>query len=455
MPSAAPADLLVRDAKLLVTMDGAEIPGGWVAISNGLVDSVGTSGSEPEARNVLSARNCLVTPGLVSVHNHMFQNLTRAFGPALNRELLAWARTGGEIWSRLDEEAAFISAWIGLAELALGGCTATSDDLYAHPRPRLIDASIRAAQEVGLRFHPCRGCVALTREQGAQFPDTMVEDEDTILADTERLIRTWHDPSPGAMVQIVCGPTASDVATDHQFRASAELAEKYDVQMTTHLLQQPGEEAWSVAKYGLRPVDWLDSVGWSTPRAWVAHSIFVNDADIRNLARWGTGVAHCPSSNCLVCNGIAPVPEMRAGGVTVGLAVDGSGTEHASMWLEARTALLLGRVRKGSTGMSARDVLEMATVGSAKCLGREGELGVLKPGACGDLVCWPQEGIYFAGALTDPVEAWIRCGPTAARHTVVAGKAIVRDGALQLPALDERLNRHTQISREWQRKWLS
>ena len=448
----APSELVVRDAELVATMTGTEIAGGWVAISNGVIDDVGPPGSEPASERTLSARGCLVTPGLISAHHHMFQNLTRAFGPALNRPLLEWAETGGEMWLRLDEEAAFVSAWVGLAELALGGCTTTTDDLYAHPRPNLIDASIAAAREVGLRFHPTRGAIAVGRDAGTGqvFRNEMIQDADTILADTERLIKAYHDPSPTAMVRIACGPSGGAVATPGLMEAAVELAEKYDVRLTTHVSQEPTEELWYLDHFGRKPIDWLESVGWATDRSWIAHCIFVDEDEIARLARWGTGVAHCPTTCCLVAGGVTPFPAMRRHGVSVGLSVDGAGCEHGSMWLEAHTALLLGRLSEGPMGMSARDALEMATVGSARCLGRDGEIGVLAPGACGDLVAWPLEGFRFAGAWSDPVEAWLRCGPVSARHTVVAGTAIVEGGELQLPAAEEMLTRHDEISREWQ-----
>jgi cytosine/adenosine deaminase-related metal-dependent hydrolase len=383
----------------------------------------------------------------------MFQNLTRAFGPGLNRDLLDWAQTGGEMWLRLDEEAAYVSAWIGLAELALGGCTTTTDDLYAHPRPRLIDASIAAARDVGLRFHPTRGGIAVGRDAGTEqiFRAEMVQDADTILADTERLIKAYHDASPTAMTRIACGPSGGAVATPGLMEAAAELAERYDVRLTTHVSQEPDEERWYLQYFGLKPIDWLESVGWGTSRAWIAHCIFVDDEEIARLARWGTGVAHCPTTCCRVAGGVTPFPAMRRQGVPVGLSVDGTACEHSSMWLEAHTALLLGRLQTGPRGLSARNVLEMGTLDSARCLGREGEIGVLAPGACGDVVAWPLEGVRFAGASSDPVEAWLRCGPTSARHTIVAGKAVVEDGELRLPGLEEMLKRHGEISRDWQR----
>lgn len=234
--------------------------------------------------------------------------------------------------------------------------------------------------------------------------------------------------------------------------ASADLAERLDVRLHTHLAQDPAEEPFCIGKFGMKPVDRLDHNGWGSDRSWVAHSIFVNNEEIARVAKWGTGVSHCPSSNSLICVGIAPVKEMREQGIPVGLGCDGSAsTDHASLWLESRTALLLGRLRKGPTGMSSRDVLEMATTGSARCLGRAGEIGVLLPGSCGDVAVWPLEGIRFAGAWSDPVEAWLRCGPMTARHTVVAGKVLVRNGELTLGNIDEMLRWHERISRSWQK----
>ena len=299
----------------------------------------------------------------------------------LNSELMSWAWDAqSDMWVRLDEEAAYVSAWVGLAELALGGCTLTTDDLYAHPRPKLIDAELAAACDIGFRFDPCRGGVALGRDDGLIFPPELVQDRDAIMADTERLIGAYHDRSPHSMTRIVAGPSGSSVATPGLMEAAAELAERHDVRMTTHLSQFDGEEEWSLGTFGMRQVDWLESVGWASPRAWVAHCIFVTDEEIARLARWGVGVAHCPTTCCLVAHGVTPVGEMRRAGIDVGLSCDGGGSEHGSMWLEAHTALLLGRYRLGPGSMSARDVLELATLGSARCLGREAHNGFLGTG---------------------------------------------------------------------------
>jgi cytosine/adenosine deaminase-related metal-dependent hydrolase len=445
------ADLLVRDSELLVTMDGQELAGGWVALRDGLVDAVGAPGDEPDAAAQLSASGCLVTPGLINTHHHIFQNLTRSFSPVVNADLLTWLHDLSRTWTRLDEEASYVSAWIGLAELALGGCTTTTDHLHIHPRRKLVDAEIAAAREVGLRFHPARGAMDLREEDGGVIPDAAVQPIDEILADFDRLAATYHDPAPGSMLRIAFAPSSPFDSTPQLWAETAALAERLDVRLHTHLAQDPGEEAYCLERWGARPVDLFEQSGWGSSRSWVAHCIFPSHEDMRRMGAWGTGVAHCPSSNSLICQGIAPVRELRKAGIPVGLGCDGSAsTDHANLWLEARTALLLGRVRRGPTAMSARDVLEMATLGSAACLGRTGEIGVLAPGACGDLVAWPVEGIPFAGAISDPVEAWLRCGPVHPRHTLVAGRPIVRDAELTLAGVDEMLARHAQIAREWQ-----
>jgi cytosine/adenosine deaminase-related metal-dependent hydrolase len=400
----------------------------------------------PPARRRLRADGCLITPGLINTHHHIYQNLTRSYRPAVNGTLFQWLTALYPRWAALDEETVYLSTWVGLAELALGGCTTSSDHLYVHPRGAgdLISAEIAAARELGMRFHPTRGSMSLSVKDGGLPPDSVVQDDDEILADSERLVTLYHDRSPGAMVRIALAPCAPFTVTPHLMRATAELAERLDVRLHTHLAEDPDEDRFAAQAFGCRTIEHFEAVGWMSDRAWVAHCIYPNPDEVTRLGQARVGVAHCPSSNMLIGGGgIAPVAELRAAGVPVGLGCDGSAsTDCASLWLEARGALLLGRMRRGPAGMSARDALEIATRGSAACLGREGELGVLEPGAVGDLVCWPQEGVAFAGALTDPIEAWLRCGPVAARHTVVAGQLIVEDGELTDPRLDQMLARH-------------
>src|SRR5690349_23166958 len=394
----ARADLLVRDALLVATVDaaGRELPGGWVAVTDGLVSGVGASTHPmPAAARVLDARGCLVTPGLINTHHHIYQNLTRSYRPAVNGTLFQWLTTLYPRWARLDEEAAYVSAWIGLAELALGGCTTSTDHLYVHPRGAgdLISAEIRAARELGMRFHPTRGSMSLSEKDGGLPPDSVVQDDDEILADSERLVQQHHDRSWGAMVRIALTPCSPFSVTPGLMRATAELAERLDVRLHTHLAEDPDEDRYAADAFGKRTIEHFEDVSWASDRAWVAHCIYPNDEEVARLGRWGTGVAHCPSSNMLIGGGgIAPVAEFRAAGVPVGLGCDGSAsTDSASLWMEARNALLLGRLREGPTAMNARDALEIATRGSAACLGRTGELGQLSPGVPADIVCWGLE----------------------------------------------------------------
>ncbi|HEY6788228.1 MAG TPA: amidohydrolase family protein, partial [Trebonia sp.] len=258
------------------------------------------------------------------------------------------------------------------------------------------------------------------------------------------LVGLHHDPSWGAMTRVALAPCSPFSVSPELMKRTAELAERLDVRLHTHLAEDPDEDTFCLERFGRRPVEQFEEVGWMTSRAWVAHCIYPDQAEVGRLGAAGVGVAHCPSSNMLIGGGgFAPVREFRAAGVPVGLGCDGSAsTDSASLWIEARAALLLGRQRKGATGMTAREVLDIATRGGAACLGRSGEIGELTVGAAGDLVCWPQVGVQYAGALIDPVEAWLRCGPVAARHTVVAGKPVVRDGALTVPGTPDILTRH-------------
>ncbi len=443
------ADLLVRNAKLVATCDdaGRELAGGWVALTGGLVSGVGGPADPvPDAAEVIDASGCLVTPGLVNTHHHIYQNLTRSFGPAINGPLFSWLTALYPLWAGLDEESAYLSAWVGMAELLLGGCTTSMDHLYVAPRGGgdLWTAEITAARELGMRFTCTRGSMTLSEKDGGLPPDSLVQDDDEVLADSERLVKLHHDPSADAMVQMALAPCSPFSVSPSLMRRTAELAERLDVRLHTHLAEDPDEDAYCLKRFGRRPVEQFDEVGWLTSRSWVAHCIYPSAPEVARLGAAGVGVAHCPSSNMLIGGGgFAPVREFRAAGVPVGLGCDGSASaDSASLWIESRAALLLGRQRKGPTGMTAREVLDIATRGGARCLGRSGEIGQLSVGACGDLVCWPQEGVRYAGALVDPVEAWLRCGPASARHTVVAGRVLVRDGALTVPGAEERLRAH-------------
>ncbi len=450
-------DLLVAGADLVATMDDErrELAGGWVACTDGFVTAVGAAGdAPPPARRVLRADGCLVTPGLINTHHHIYQNLTRSYRPAVNGSLFEWLTTLYPRWALLDEEAANVSAWVGLAELAVGGCTTSTDHLYVHPADGgdLLTAEIEAARELGFRFHPTRGSMSLSQKDGGLPPDSVVQDDDTILAACEAAVARHHDPTAGAMVRVALAPCSPFSVTPDLMRRTAELAEHLDVRLHTHLAEDPDEDTFCLEAYGCRPIEHFEACGWGSDRSWVAHCIYPSDDEVARLGAWGTGVAHCPSSNMLIGGGgIAPVQAYRGAGVPVGLGCDGSAsTDSASLWMEARNALLLGRLRGGPSSFGARDALELATRGSAACLGRLGELGVLAPGAAADLVAWKLDGLAFAGALTDPIEAWLRCGPVAAHHTVIAGRALVEDGELRAVGVDDVLVRHRRAAMRMQ-----
>lgn len=451
------ADLLIRNARLVATMDAArrELPGGWVAITDGFVEAVGASTDpEPVATQVLDATDCLVTPGLINTHHHLYQNLTRAYPPMTDKPLFGWLQSLYPLWAAIDEESVHASTFVGLAELALSGCTTSTDHLYLHPRGAgdLLSAEIAAARELGVRFHPTRGSMSLSQKDGGLPPDHVVQDDDEILAESEAAVARHHDRSHGAMVRVALAPCSPFSVTEELMVRSAELAERLDVRLHTHFAENAEDDEFSLARFGCRPMEYLERTGWCSDRTWVAHCVMPNPDEVRRLGAAGIGVAHCPSSNLILASGISPVVDLRAAGVKVGLGVDGSASaDSASLWLEARQAMLLAKLRDGAHAGTARMALEVATRGGAGCLGREGELGELSAGAVGDVAVWKLDGPVFAGAVADPVEAWLRCGPTAAWCTVVHGRMVVDQGRIVHPALPEVLAEHTRHARRIQR----
>jgi len=422
------ADLLVRNALLVATVDAArrELPGGWVAITNGLISGVGSSlDVPPEAAEIIDASNCLVTPGLINTHHHLYQNLTRAYPPMTNAPLFGWLQTLYPLWRAIDEEAVHVSAWVGLAELALSGCTTSTDHLYLHPRGAgdLLTAEIDAAKDLGMRFHPTRGSMSLSVKDGGLPPDDVVQDDDDILRLSAEAVAKHHNRAHGAMVRIALAPCSPFSVTEQLMVRSAELAMEY-----------------------------LERTGWCTNRTWVAHCVMPNEDEVKRLGAAGVGAAHCPSSNLILASGISPVVDLRAAGVHVGLGVDGSSSaDSASLWLEARQAMLLAKLKSGAHAGTARMALEVATIGGAGCLGRIGEIGEISVGAVGDLAIWQLTGPAFAGALADPIEAWLRCGPLSARDTIVNGTAVVRNKELVSAKVDNMLRTHATISRRIQK----
>jgi cytosine/adenosine deaminase-related metal-dependent hydrolase len=376
----------------------------------------------------------------------MYQSLNR--GLVVKRHfngLVEWLNFYYPIWERLDEEGAYLSAWISLAGLALDGCTTSSDHLNIHPRKKLIDAEIAAAREIGMRFHPTRGAMNLSRKEGRLPPDSVVESQDDILDDSERLVKTYHDPRPGAMTRIALAPCNPFAVSHDMMRRAAELAEKMDVRLHTHLAESLDEEKFCLDQYGCRPMQRFEEVGWGSNRSWVAHSIFVNDHEIESLGRWGTGVCHCPSGNLRGTGHVAPVAKMKAAGVPVSLSTDSAPSLRAEFAVSRAANLDLHGTR-----LSARELLEFATLGSARCLGRTGEIGQLSPGSTGDIAVWPLPESALGKSPDGILEAWLADGPRAPRHTIVHGAFVVENGALVAPDYADRLRRHDRVTAEWQ-----
>lgn len=450
-------DLLIEDAWLVATMDDQrrEFQGGWVAIDDGYVVGVGgTADPAPRSLKRVNASGCLVTPGLINTHHHLFQNLTRAYRPMTSAPLFAWLQSLYPLWTAsIDEEAMFLAAWVGLAELAMSGCTTTSDHHYLHPERAgdLLAAEIRAADELSMRFHPTYGSMSLSVKDGGLPPDDAVRDEDDILAESERHVSRWHDPGFGAMVRIALAPCSPFTVSPDLMRRTAELAERLDVRLHTHLAENSEDDEFSIAQFGRRPVELYEEVGWLTDRSWGAHVVRPNDEEISRLGTAGVGVAHCPSSNMILSSGLAPVVAMREAGCPVGLGCDGSSSaDSASLWQEARLAMLQAKLVSGADHMDARTTLEMATRGGAACLGRLGELGELSIGSVGDIAIWRLEGPRFAGVLDDPIEGWLRCGPLEATYVFVHGREIVSNGVLANLKLEEYLSQHRVAARRFQ-----
>jgi 8-oxoguanine deaminase len=442
---------LLANADLLLTMDGMgdAIPDGGLFVRGNVVEQVGPTSELPaKADRVLSARGMIILPGLVNCHHHLYQTLTRAVPAAQDATLFGWLKALYPIWAGLTSEAVYTSGLVGLAELVLSGCTMASDHLYIYPNDSRIDDEIRAAQEVGIRFQPCRGSMSLGESKGGLPPDSVVEDESFILKDTQRAIETYHDSEPHAMVRISVAPCSPFSVTPDLMREAATLARSYGVQLHTHLAETLDEEAFCVRKFGHRPVAYAEELGWLGDDVWHVHCVHLNQDEVDLFAQTGTGVCHCPSSNMRLASGIAPVRAYLDAGVRTGLGVDGSASNDSShMLAEARQALLIQRVSGDPAGLSAREALWMATRGGADVLNRD-DIGCLAPGKAADFIGLRLDRLDYAGALHDPLAALVFCAPQRVDLSVINGKVIVEDGQLLTVDLGPVVERHNRISRE-------
>lgn len=442
---------LLKNATRLLTMndDRRQIADGSIFIRDNVIEAVGPAGELPQkADHVLDVGGMILLPGLVNTHHHLYQTLTRAVPGAQDAGLFTWLKTLYPIWANLTAEAVHISALIGLAELMLSGCTTASDHLYIFPNDVKLEDEIRAAQEIGIRFHATRGSMSRGESQGGLPPDHVVEREDAILKDTRRVIEAYHDPRPYAMLRIAVAPCSPFSVTEELMRASAELARAYGVQLHTHLAETKDEESYCLEIAGKRPVAYAESLGWLGDDVWFAHGVHVNHEEIDRFAATRTGVAHCPSSNMRLASGIAPVRDYLDAGAPVSLGVDGSASNDSSHLLtEARMALLLQRVSGNPQGLSAEEALWIATRGGAEVLGRD-DIGEISPGKAADIVGLRLNRLAYAGAAVhDPSAALLFCAPQRVDLSIIDGQIVIEDGQLTTLELSTTIEQHNRIAR--------
>ena len=461
------ATLLIKQAQVVATMNDAEqeLTDASIFIRDRVIEAVGPSDTLPDtADRVIDARGHVVIPGLINTHHHMVQGLTKAVPVSQNAELFAWLKGLYPIWAGLTPEMVRVSTQVAMAELLLSGCTTTSDHLYIYPNGVRLDDSIDGARAIGMRFVATRGSMSVGESQGGLPPDHVVEKEDAILKDTQRLIETYHDDSFGAMLNVSVAPCSPFSVSQDLMRVSAELAPSYGVRLHTHLAENDHDLAYSQAHFNCTPTQYAAELGWVGEDVWHAHCVKLDDEGISLFAATRTGVAHCPCSNMRLASGIAPIRKMVDAGVPVGLGVDGSASNDAAHLLnEARQAMLLARVGRamqapeirdgrtflgcdlGPAEMTPRDALRLGTRGSAAVLGRARDIGQITPGYCADLALFKMDTLGFAGgAVHDPVGALLLCASAQANHVVVNGRVVVDAGHLttvDLPVLIEQHNR--------------
>lgn len=423
-------DIVIKNAQSVLTMDDErrELRAVDIHVKDGQIAAIGQGLRITNTTDVIDGSSCIVTPGLVNTHHHLYQTLTRAVPGGQDALLFGWLQTLYPIWAKFSPEHMRISALVGLAELALSGCTMSSDHLYLFPNGSRLDDTIAAAQEIGLRFFPTRGAMSIGQSLGGLPPDSLVEREEDILNDCIRVVDQFHDPNPSAMVRVGIAPCSPFSVSRELMRDAALLARDKGVYLHTHLAENDEDVAYSLEKFGCRPGQYAEDLGWTGPDVWHAHCVKLDAEEQTLFAQTKTGVAHCPCSNCRLGSGIAPIRQMRDRGVPVGLGVDGSASNDAgNLILEARQAMLLQRVSKGADAMSAREALEIATRGGADILGRP-ECGRIAIGKRADIAIWDANCLENAGSW-DPA-ALLLAGPTKVKHLIVDGRMIVEDGQL-------------------------
>ena len=428
--------ILIKNALVLATMDGGgrEIQGGEGYIEGPEIKRVGKN-LKVKADTVIDAKGCVVLPGFVNTHHHLYQTLTRNLPKVQDAKLFDWLIYLYDIWKHINPEAVYASTQAGLGELLLTGCTTSSDHLYVFPKKDsafFIDTQIEAARELGIRFHAVRGSMSRGRSKGGLPPDSVVQTEDFIMKDCERLVNKFHDARAFAMTQVALAPCSPFSVTTELLKLTAVMAKKWGVRMHTHLAETIDEEAFCKKLFKMRPLEYMESVGWvSEGNAWFAHCVYINEAEAKKMGKTKTGVAHCPCSNLRLGSGIAPIRMFLKHKVPVGLAVDGSASNDSSDMLgEVRQAMLVQRVKAGVEAMPARDAFKLATLGGASVLGRN-DIGSIEPGKAADIAIFDVSGLDFVGSKSDPLASLLFCGAShRTKYTIVNGKVVVKNGRL-------------------------
>ncbi len=439
---------LFKDIAYLATFAGEELENANVVVENNVIEYVGKKEPTGKFDEIIDASNMLMMPGFVNTHHHLYQSLTRNVKKVQNSKLFDWLVNLYEIWKNIDEEASYVSAAVAAAEMALSGVTTTSDMLYLYPygKNSIFDEEIKGVAHIGLRFHPTRGSMSMSKKDGGLPPDSVVQTEDEILSEYERVISKYHDPEKYSMVRIALAPCSPFSVTDKLMIQTLEMAEKKDVLLHTHLSETADEDEFCLEKFGLRPVDYMEKLGWLNPRVWFAHLVQLTDEDIEKLRTNDVGVAHCPSSNMRLGSGIAPISKMK--GMRISLGVDGSASnDTGNMILEARNAMLLQRVRYGADALTPYEALEFATLGGAKVLRMEDYIGTIEVGKAADLIMFDLNRLEFAGGLDDPLGAILMCDAKKVDFNMVNGRIIVKDGVLNVEDMDDLVKRHNEISK--------
>ena len=450
--------LLLKNADVLCTMSEpgenesnieSEIKGGGLFARNGIIEAVGESSSLPQrADTIIDMKGHVVIPGMVNTHHHLFQNLTRAVPAAQNSELFDWLKTLYPIWSNIGPEHVYWSTALGLAELALSGCTTSSDHLYIYPNGAKLDDSLSAASDIGVRFHGTRGSMSIGESQGGLPPDSLTEKETFILSESQRLIETYNDSGRYAMQRVALAPCSPFSVSIDLMRESAAMARSYGVGLHTHLAENAEDIEYGLQQFGMRPGEYVEAVGWTGEDVWHAHCVQLNSEEINLFAKTGTGIAHCPCSNMRLASGIAPVRQMLDAGVKVGLGVDGSASnDSGNMLNEARQTMLLQRVNSKASTMTAREALRVATTGGASVLNRD-DIGMLVPGYAADITAFKRDNVDFSGSDWDPVASLVFCGPSKANYTIINGKIVVSEGQLTTIPMEKLVHEHSKLSRD-------